>query len=336
MNKFVKLAFALLFSILFLLVGFYLWASSPKHSNSEYAKIEQFQFPSKINNDSVFSIITYNIGYLSGMTNNLAIEKSKQLFDTNLSQVLKFFQKENADILAFQEIDFGSTRSFEINQQNKIAEIGYNNIAQTINWDKNYVPFPESPISMHFGKMLSGQSILSKYPILFQERIPLQRNSKNPFYYDAFYLERLAQIVKIKVKNHILVIINVHLEAYDAETRIKQTKKVIELYNKYSIDFPTILLGDFNSDISYANASIKLIMDIPQIGNAVFTENNLVKTFSSEKPTERLDYIFYNTHFIEFIDGSVLNEFGQASDHLPLKMLFRIKLNNSFQIKPVL
>ncbi len=335
MNKFVKFAIVLLLSILFLLVGFYLWASSSKYSISEYAKIEQFQFPSKINNDSVFSIITYNIGYLSGMTNNLAIEKSKQLFDTNLNQVLKYFQKENADILAFQEIDFGSTRSFEINQQNKIAEIGYNNIAQTINWDKNYVPFPEFPISMHFGKILSGQSILSKYPILLQERIPLQRNSKNPFYYDAFYLDRLAQIVKIKVKNHILVVINVHLEAYDTETRIKQTKKIIELYHKFNDDFPTILLGDFNSDISYENASIKLIMEIPKIGNAVYTDSNLVKTFSSDKPTKRLDYIFYNTNFIQFIDGSVLNEFGQASDHLPLKMVFQIKLDKSFQMEPI-
>lgn len=335
MNKFVKILFALLFSILFLLVGLYLWASSPKYSASEYTKIEQFNFPSKVNNDSVFSIITYNIGYLSGMTNNLAIAKSKQLFDTNLNQVLKHFQKENADILALQEIDFNSTRSFEINQQNKIAEIGYNYSAQAINWDKNYVPFPEFPISMHFGKILSGQSVLSKYPILFQERIPLQRNSKNAFYYDAFYLDRLAQIVKINIDNHTLVIINVHLEAYDAETRIEQTKKVIELYHKFSGIFPTILLGDFNSDITYENASIKLIMDLPSIGNAVFTEENMVKTFSSEKPTERLDYIFYNTNFIKFVDGKVLHEFGQASDHLPLKMVFQFKSNKTVQLEPV-
>ncbi len=325
LSKIIKLSFLLFVSILFALVGFYFWASSAKQSILEYTKLEHFNFPSKINNDSIFSIITYNIGYLSGMTNNLPIEKSKHLFDENMELALQNFEKHNADILAFQEIDFGSARSFEINQQNKIAEIGYNYVAQTINWDKNYVPFPEFPITMHFGKMLSGQSVLSKFPISEQERIPLQRNNKNPFYYDAFYLDRLAQIVKIKIKNQTIVIINVHLEAYDAETRKEQTKKIVKIYTKFSAKFPTILAGDFNSDISYDNASIQLIMDIPKIGNAVFNNQNLVKTFSSEKPTERLDYIFYNTNFIQFMDGSVLEEFKQASDHLPLKMVFKIK-----------
>lgn len=325
MNKIIKFSYLLFLSTLFLLVGFYLWASSPTYSISEYAKIEHFSFPTKKNKDSVFSIITYNIGYLSGMTNNLPVERSKQLFDANLEIVLRNFQKENGDILAFQEIDFGSKRSFEINQQNKIAEIGYNNVAQTINWDKNYVPFPEFPISLHFGKMLSGQSVLSKFSIFEQERVPLQRNTKNPFYYDAFYLDRLAQIVKIKISNQILVVINVHLEAYDAETRKEQTKKLVQLYKKYSTDFPTILLGDFNSDVAYENATIKLIMNIPDIGNAVFQPENKTKTFSSEKPTARLDYIFYNSNFIQYIDGKVLYEFGQASDHLPLKMNFQFK-----------
>ena len=325
MNKIIKFSFLLFVSTLFLLAGFYLWASSPKFNVSEYAKIEHFSFPSITNKDSAYTIITYNIGYLSGMTNNLPIEKSKMLFDTNLGIVLKNFQNENADILAFQEIDFGSRRSYDINQQNKIAEIGYNNVAQTINWDKNYVPFPEFPISLHFGKMLSGQSVLSKFSVITQERIPLQRNHKNPFYYDAFYLDRLAQIVKIKIRDQILVVINVHLEAYDAETRKEQTKKLVEIYGKYSANFPTILLGDFNSDIAYKNATIKLIMDIPGIGNAVFNPENNVKTFSSEKPTVRLDYIFFNSNRIQYLDGSVLNEFGQASDHLPLKMKFKLK-----------
>ncbi len=114
------------------------------------------------------------------------------------------------------------------------------------------------------------------------------------------------------------------MEAYHSETRLKQTKKIIEIFNQYNKEFPTLLIGDFNSDIKNENASINLLLNIPKTGNAVF-DKKYPKTFDSEKPTERLDYIFYNTDFIEFIDGRVLTEFNQASDHLPLLMKFKFK-----------
>ena len=325
MNKLFKILFVLLLSLLITFVGFYFWASSPNLSIDKYSNIYTNEYPSQINNDSIFSIITYNIGYLSGMTNNLAVDKPKSLFDNNLQSVLNQFKKLNADIIVFQEIDFDSKRSYHINQQNEIAKLGYNFIGETINWDKKYLPFPYFPISLQFGKILSGQSILSKYKIIDQEIFTLERNKTNPFYYDAFYIDRLAQIVKIKIQNKTLAVINVHLEAFDKETRLKQTKKIIELYSRYSNEFPTILLGDFNSDVNYDDASINLLLKLSKTGNAVFDKNAVQNTFNSKKPTERLDYIFYNTNFIQFIDGSVLTEFNQASDHLPLLMNFKFK-----------
>ncbi len=324
MNRLLKyIVFFFLFALL-IIVGFYFWASSPNFSKSEYAQIKVYQLPSKINNDSIFSIITYNIGYLSGMTNNLPIKNPQSYYENNLSLVKEQFKKLNADILAFQEIDYASKRSYDINQQDEIAALGYNNVAQTINWDKKYLPFPEFPIYLQYGRILSGQSVLSKFIIIDQERIELVRNPSNPFYYDAFYIDRLAQIVQIQIKTIKIIIINVHLEAYHKETRLKQTKKIIEIYNQYSQKFPTLLVGDFNSDTKYQNASINLLLNMKNIGNAI-NYNGDPETYSSENPTERLDYIFYNTDFIEFIDGRVLSEFKQASDHLPLLMHFKFK-----------
>ena len=97
------------------------------------------------------------------------------------------------------------------------------------------------------------------------------------------------------------------------------------IYNKYSNEFPTLLLGDFNSDIRYDNSCIDLLINLPNTGNAAFDKNALQNTFDSKDPTERLDYIFYNTDFIEYIDGRVLSEFEQASDHLPLIMNFKLR-----------
>ena len=319
-----KLISYLLLGILIFVVIFFFWASSPNYSLNEYSKLTKNNHPAKFNKDSVYSIVTYNIGYLSGMTNNKAIFKSKDLFDKNLEKVKKEFGLLNADIIVFQEIDYVSARSYKVNQQNEIAELGYNYLAQAINWDETYVPFPYWPPSMHFGRMLSGQSILSKYPLRDHQRIVLERVKGNPFYRDALYLERLAQIVTVMIENKDIIIINVHLEAYDKPTRERQIDVVIDLFNKYKNDYPTILLGDFNSDIEYENPAINKIITIDEIGNAAF-DSNYDFTYSSVNPFKRIDYIFYSKNSIELIDSKVLKQFGEASDHLPIEMKFRLK-----------
>lgn len=325
MLKKIKFFFILFVGLLFIMVGFYFWASSSNLSPLTYNKWGQYDDPKPVKNDSIHSIITYNIGYLSGMTNNLPVEKPKSLFDQNLKKVIAHLKAINPDIIALQEIDYGSERSFYIDQETALGQIGYNYFGRNINWDKKYLPFPYYPISLHFGKVLSGQSILSKYPIIEQERIALKRNLKNLFFYDSFYLDRLAQVTKIKLNDNTLVLINVHLEAYDQETRKIQMQQVKNIYIKYYKQYPTILLGDFNSDINFANAGIKLFLDLSHTGCAAYDPNISDNTFSSASPTERLDYIFYNENFIQEVDAKILEEFDTASDHLPLLMNFKFK-----------
>lgn len=320
----VKLTSYLIIGLVVFGVIFFFWASSPNYSLNDYSKLIINNHPVKFNKDSVYSIITYNIGYLSGMTNNKAIAKPKDLFDKNLEKVKKEFRLLNSDFIAFQEIDYASARSYKVNQQNEIAELGYNFLAQAINWDETYVPFPYWPPSMHFGRMLSGQSILSKYPLKNHQRIVLERVKNNPFYRDALYLERLAQVVTVTIENKDVIIINVHLESYDKPTRERQLDVVIDLFNKYKNDYPTILLGDFNSDIKYENPAINKILTLNNIGNAAF-ESSYDFSFSSANPFKRIDYIFYSKNSIELIESRVLKQFGEASDHLPIEMKFRLK-----------
>lgn len=328
MNKFAKYGFLTLITLFFFTVGFYLWASSPNLSPDDYSVVygpgdSKVEAPSER-----FSILTYNIGYLSGMTNNRPVEKPATLFEGNLQTVLENLRRIDADFLAFQEIDYDSKRSYNTDQHKKIEELGYEYSAKAVNWDKRYVPFPYYPFSMHFGKVVSGQSVLSKFPIVEQERIELERNQSNPFYYDSFYLDRLAQVVKIRVAGHNLVLINVHLEAFDQETRIRQFEKLRTIYAKYCNEVPTIMLGDFNSDIRYDNAGIRMLTEMVRTGNAVFDLNDIQNTFDSREPTERLDYIFYNTEFIEEIHAELPQGFDEASDHLPVLLTF--KFNNNY------
>jgi endonuclease/exonuclease/phosphatase family metal-dependent hydrolase len=258
------------------------------------------------------------------MTNNKAMVRQKKLYDENLKKVKAHFKMQNPDIIALQEIDYHSARSYYANQQDSIAKIGYNYVAKAINWDKKYLPFPYWPPSMQFGEILSGQSILSKYPLSDQKRVILKRVDNSPFYRDLFYLDRLAQIVTVHINNKDIILINVHLEAFDKPTRLEQMDFVIDLFEQLSQENPVILLGDFNSDSTNDTAAIKKIFFIKNIGYAALG-NTFDYTFDSENPYKRIDYIFYTKNSIEMVDSQVLKEFGQISDHLPVTMQFRIK-----------
>lgn len=325
MKRFIKFIFRLLFLLIIATIVFFFWASSSTLKETEYVSLTKVDVQNQLENDSIFSIVTYNIGYLSGMTNNRPIAKPKSLFDENLQKVLAETQKVNPTIIAFQEIDYDATRSYNINQEEQIAQLGFPYRARTINWDEHYVPFPYWPISMHFGKVVSGQSIISKYPIKEQQRIVLQRVADAPFYRNAFYLERLAQVVKVVLMDQEIMIINVHLEAFDKATRVKQFDEVVKLFNQYKEKYPTILLGDFNSEATDKTAVIQKMFAMKNVGNAAFNVDKIENTFDSKAPYKRIDYIFYTKNSIEYISGKVLNEFEEASDHLPVFMEFKLK-----------
>lgn len=319
--KIIKITVGSVFCIALLVLVWYNWASRPNMNKEAYAVIIEKDNFAPSTEDSIYTIMTYNIGYLSGMTNNKT-SLSRELFDDNLKKVSSELQKLNPHIIAFQEIDFDADRSFNINQQKKLSELGYNFLAQCVNWDERYVPFPYWPPSAHFGKVISGQGVNSKYEIISQERIVLSRVEDEPFFRRTLYLDRLAQVVKVDIYGQELIVINIHVEAFDKPTRLIQTKEVAALFVQYSSEYPVILLGDFNSDPLNEDATINEILKLENIAVANLPKEVYELTFTSEAPYERLDYIFYTPSSIKCIKSSVQSQFEQSSDHLPLSMQF--------------
>lgn len=320
----------LIFIVLFLfssLALFYYWAQQPQNSITDYNSIDNFSAP-KANFQDTIHILTYNLGYLSGMANNLAVELPQSTVKENLNKVNYLINKQNIDILAVQEIDFNSNRSYHINQYQEIAQsCMFGNGAMAVNWDKKYVPFPYWPIKYHFGSMYSGQAILSKLKILSNEIIILPKPESNAFYYNAFYLDRLAQCVWVQNGNDSLLFLNVHFEAWDNATRELQAEIVLEKYKTYEDKYPIVVLGDFNCrpplDAETDEMTIKILLDHPGISmvtNADEYKSNpdFFYTFNSETPYEKIDYILYNNRYIGVIKSKVLQEAGELSDHLPL------------------
>ncbi|WNB17089.1 endonuclease/exonuclease/phosphatase family protein [Marivirga arenosa] len=331
-----KILLGILALLLVSLVVFYFWGSSSFSDEKKYDQVVNYD-DEILHTSDTLSIMTYNIGYLSGMTNNLAVDRSASLFTNNYNRVVKILDSANYDFIGLQEVDFNSSRSFNINQFDSLGNhLKFHQGAYAVNWDKSYVPFPYLPIQNHFGKMLSGQGVLSKMQILSNEFVTLRKPISAPFYYNAFYLDRLLQITKVQLGSDTLIVMNVHLEAFDKETRELQAKKIYNIYKSYTSDYPTLLIGDFNSrppfasDIVEEEITIGLFLIDPNIGEAIEKDRYLRNesqffTFNTEDPYERLDYIFYNKNKISKIDSDVLKVAGDISDHLPVWMTFSLK-----------
>jgi len=332
-----KFLLILISSLLLLAVLFFFWASASKLDESTYTQISTYD---SLENDyapgDTLSILTYNIGYLSGMTNNLAADTDEAFYTNNLNQALALFKELNPMIAGFQEIDFASSRSYDIHQLDAIGNANeYHNGALTVNWDKNYLPFPYWPISAQYGEMLSGQALLSDFKITTNERVVMEKPESNPAYYNAFYIDRLAQVVTINIGNQEIIVINTHLEAWDIPAREKQAKIVLELYEKYNATHPVILLGDFNSippfdptsnEYYSQDKTMDIIFSGTNIQSAISKSDYLQNrnkhfTFSSADPTIMIDYIFYNDR-ISPVTSRVVNEAGDISDHLPVYFEF--------------
>jgi endonuclease/exonuclease/phosphatase family metal-dependent hydrolase len=318
-------------SLLLSLIILYYWASSPAISKKEKTSITTFQETNKELSDTI-SVMTFNIGYLSGLSNNKAVRISPEEYYANLLESIEHVKELSPDIIAFQEIDFNSKRSSYSNQHDSIAiKANFNYGAVAINWDMNYLPFPYFPISAHFGKILSGQSILSKYKIISNEVEILPKPKEKPFWYKRFYIDRLLQHSVVRNLQDIHIY-NVHLEAYDTQTRENHIKLVVNEVEKNQ-DKPFILMGDFNSvlpstkkkhsfsdepDTDFRNdKSMKYLMDhlnIKFAADSSIVDTKNFYTFPSDNPSRKLDYIFYNPEYFTVIEVKTIK--STISDHL--------------------
>ncbi len=321
--------------IIVLVAGSLLWwaqaGSTPDH---EQAQIMTYNSPplSPTAELRQMTIMTYNVGYFSGLTNNKSTQRPQELFETNMRSIATLIQDTRPDIVALQEIDFASKRSYKINQLDALAEAtSFPIAARAITWDKHYVPFPPGHPKNYFGRLLSGQALLSKFPILSHERVELQRPSL-PWHRNAFYPDRVAQVVQLDRGGETpVIIIHAHLDHEFPAVRHEQLGQVATLYRQYAQTNPVILLGDFNSvpteeDIIYENdISLAALLEEPHITEAFAGQpKEATLTYRADTPDRKLDHVFYNTNFITLVRATVATPPDHPSDHRALIVQFQL------------
>ena len=318
-------------SIVIAAAGLLLWASLGSLSKEDYATGYLRELPNLPDAEAGnhYTIVTYNIGYCSGLTNNSKNNASEQEYIQNVQTILQALGKVKPDLVAMQEVDFASSRSWRQDQALLLAEgLGLKYRACDYTWDKNYVPWPYGTPSHNFGRVLSGQCVASRFPVQGHAKITMPRPEENPFWYNMFYLDRIIQVVEVDVASHPLVILNVHLEAYKRKTREQQATFVAEKLKEYA-DRPVILMGDFNARPPWRTdePTIATILAVPgvhkEFPKEAYESGDEARYFtsSSARPNKSIDHIFYNDK-IKCLSAQVLQDAGTGSDHLPVLMEF--------------
>jgi endonuclease/exonuclease/phosphatase family metal-dependent hydrolase len=235
-----------------------------------------------------------------------------------IDRIVEFFQKEDPDILALQEVYNGQAlklekrlRSFEFLKQ----KLGF-----------DHALFSPAVIDVYReGKLEQGNAILSKFPILDTKTVfydvPIQERThiEGPGDYTLTprNLQRAAvDIAKIKIN-----IFNTqgiwNFDGNDNERRIKMSEVIVrEIKGRENV----ILAGDFNT--------------WPETETMKMIGNNLTNVFQNKIPTTFnmkrknpefipmiVDYMFVspNLKIIDHYCPSV-----DISDHLPLVCVFEI------------
>ena len=223
----------------------------------------------KVSMSTEYSISTYNIGFgaythnfsffmdsgetLDGkkVTGKDSVAASKDIVIENTTGAVNTIKDKAVDFAFFQEVDIKATRSHKYNQLSHI-EKEFTNHSSSISMNFHSA-FLFYPIFEPHGKTDAGIVTLSKYKISSATRksLPIDESFPTKF----FDLDRCLQITRLPIENSEkeLVLINVHLSAYDEGGIIrKQQLEIVNsiLASEYEKGNFVIAGGDFNHDIA--------------------------------------------------------------------------------------
>lgn len=333
--RLITLLFSLTATILVLFLWWAVGKSLPKEAKlTVHSKADPTEFPSK----STLTFATYNVGHGQGVKAHATDWVDEDVTRLKLDELTKVLRTMDADLVLLQEVDLDSNRSHRINQaQTLLEKTDYPYWACAILWDENYLPFPLWPVGHQLGEIKSANCILSRYPLGEHRRLVFDKPESNPFWYNWGYLDRGIQFVDVTVGKKRIFVANLHLEAYDPDTRQKQAREMIRWLSQ--VEDPLVIGGDFNSlppeatekngfvdqpeaDFTSDNTIQIVRQGLTPLTEAISSGQYLNKeqstfTFPANAPTRRLDYLFA-FRGAKVLSGRVFHEAADASDHLPV------------------
>ena len=303
---------------------------------------------------NALTLVSWNIGYGALGDNadffmdggSMVKTADKARVEQNLDTICTALDDMQPDILLAQETDRNSSRSSHVNEYAALQDhlAGYTS-SFAGNFKVAFLPYPVPPI----GKVDSGLATYSAFSVSSAERVQLPVPFSWPM--RMANLKRCVMISRIPIEDsaHELVILNLHLEAYDdGEGKAAQTKMLAELLSAEAAKGNYVIAGgDFNQIFSTVNADNFPVqagnwaaneIDVTQFdGEWRFLMDETVPSCRSlYKPYAGADKETFQYYIIDgFIvsvnltvnDFSVQNLDFTASDHNPV--LLRVTLSEA-------
>ncbi|NIA23850.1 MAG: hypothetical protein GWP03_06830 [Proteobacteria bacterium] len=200
------------------------------------------------------SVLTWNLGYCSlGKEADFFLDgghesrgKSKAVVENHVKNISGFIDSIKPDFAFIQEIDRNATRSFHVDEYRYLQNKMKNYVSTfAINYKTLWVPVP---IYKPMGSVLGGLAIFTNYEPYYSVRYSFPGNYSWPV--KLFQLDRCFIETKYKLKNNDLVVINLHLSAFDKGGFLR--KKQLEYLKKH-------ILKEYERGIMYWSEAIGTI-----------------------------------------------------------------------------
>lgn len=260
MKRFLKIFMILIVSVVVILVGFVLtlWIFEYRPEDITVLDVTDNladEDSNYVNADNSLTVLTFNIGYASlSETEDFVMDggekgrmDSASEVQDNLDGITSILENNPADLYLLQEVDIDSNRSYNINQLVHFQDALGKSSVLAYNYRCIFVPFPLS-FSQMMGKVNSGIVTFSDFYTESAERHQLPGSFAWPV--SLANLKRAMLITKYPIKNSdkYLVVINVHLSAYDDGTMRLQEMEALKaiMLEEYESGNYVLVGGDFN------------------------------------------------------------------------------------------
>ena len=352
LKKTLKVLCVLIVAVLVCAVVLIAWLSVTEYKPKavEKAEIYDSEATGLLDKNESIKILSFNTGYAGlGEEADFFMDGGKNIRTGDKDTVLKnlagisgIIENSDADICLLQEVDSDSMRTFGIDEREYYLSGSEKYAAFALNYSCAFVPYPLPPI----GKVNSGLMTVSDYKISDSERISLPCPFSWPIRVANLKRCLLASYCDIEGTDEKLVIVNLHLEAYDdGEGKAAQTKMLKEfLQAEYEKGNYVIAGGDFNQ--YFPGFTDKYPIKDPSLWVPGILENDVLPdgwsfVFDDSVPSCRLNNQPYDPeseatqHYlidgfiispnVELLSVATIDEGFRYSDHNPVAIEIALK-----------
>ena len=262
-RKVLNIVLAILLIIFLAAAGLIAWLSITEYKPKDVENLTTGgTSKSSIGVGDQLSVLTWNIGYGALGDNadffmdggEMVKSATEDRVKENMAGITGAVTKLDPDVSFFQEVDSDSTRSYHIDETAILGNLSPSDTeSEALYYSVAFVPYPIPPI----GEVHTNLQTLSRFPVSKAQRIQLPISFSWPV--RTANLKRCLMVSRVPLDNsdRELVLVNLHLEAYDSgEGKIAQTRQLLDVLEKeIKKGNYVIAAGDFNQTFSNTNLS---------------------------------------------------------------------------------